>query len=127
MPIGIYDVAVNHYRTNYDTQGQDFLSAFEAHMEPVGMPGIFQNPLGPVSSEYPTFVTLYNIYADGPLINTDISMPVVGDEMTVEALVPAAILLEGRWRVVAQPEFYTGGSASTELDHLIFKVVRITP
>jgi hypothetical protein len=127
MSIGIYGVSIDHYRTNYDTQGQDLLSSFEAHMEPVGMPGILQNPLGPSSSEYPTFVTLYNVYADGPLINTDITMPVVGDEMVVTALMAATSLLAGRWRVVAEPEFYSGGTASTELDHFVFKVLRVTP
>jgi hypothetical protein len=125
MPIGIYDVGLSLARTNFDTQSQTVVFTAQGHMEPAGLPGILQNPLGPGSSEFPAFVTLYTIYIDGPLVNTDMVMPIVGDVLTVTALIPAASLLAGTWRVETEPEFYTGGSASSELDHLLLRVVRI--
>jgi hypothetical protein len=125
MPISIYDISLTLNRTNYDTQAPEAVFTAQGHMEPAGLPGILQNPLGPSSSEFPAFVTLYTIYIDGPLINTDLVMPVTGDVLTVTALDPSASLLAGSWRVETDPEFYTGGTASTELDHLLLRVVRI--
>ncbi|MBA3829889.1 MAG: hypothetical protein H0X33_13195 [Taibaiella sp.] len=115
------------FRTNFDTQGQGALFTSKGQMEPAGLPGILQNPLGPASGEFPDFVTLYNIYLDGPLVNTNMVMPMVGDELTVTGLSAATLLYNGRWRVATEPEFYTGGTASSVIDNLLLRVVRITP
>jgi hypothetical protein len=125
MPIPFYNVNAEVSATNFDTQSQSVIFSAKGFMYPGGPGEILQLPLGPGSPETPSFVTVYNIVTDGVLVNTDIvSLPVAGDEMVVTGLDAATSLYGGRWRVISDPEVYTGGGFHN-LDNIVFKVVRI--
>lgn len=125
MSIPFYNVTGTVYGTNFDTQSQEVIFSAKGFMYPAGPGEILQLPLGPGSPETPSFVTVYNIVTDGPLVNTAIvSLPLVGDEFVVTGFDAASNLYAGRWRVIADPEVYTGGGFHN-LDNIVFKVVRV--
>jgi hypothetical protein len=113
------------YQTEFDTQSQVAIFSVRAKLWP-GDPGeILQLPLGESSSETPSFVTVYNMLIGGVDENPDITEPLeVGDELVFAGKDASSALLNGRWRIIADPLLHIGGKTS-KLNTIQFKVVKV--
>jgi hypothetical protein len=124
MSLPFYNINTVVSATNFDTQSQAVIFSAKGFMYPGGPGEILQLPLGPGSPETPQFVTVYNIVTGGVVENPGITLPQVGDEIAVTGIDAASVLYAGKWRIIADPEVFTGGGFHN-LDNICFKVVRI--
>lgn len=121
MALPFYNVTVTLNRTNFDNGNQTVIFSVKGVMYPGGPGENLVLPLGPD----PTILTFYHIVIDGPAVNSNLVLPIPGDELTIVPLSTAAFGLDGRWRVRADPMAYNGGEGFNGLNSVDMMVTRV--